>query len=239
MSSTKFFEGCQVLRYSAWRPTPKEPLPDISFVDARLRRRMSMLSRMSVRVAHGLGPLGKNTSLYFISFRGELNQQFEVNRMLIEEGEISPAAFSLSVFNTPPALSSMALGLHAGYSAVYPERNRFSSALLGAASFHAASSPSKQLVLVYADEVPLKEYERLEENPHSLAFALLLGATPTAKAQSAATQAAPAHRQEEASFSLSTLSWEDCESPQRFLKALEAASLEAAQQRGQNGALHV
>jgi hypothetical protein len=110
----------------------------------------------------------------FVSFRGEITQQFKINRMLIEEGDLSPAAFSQSVFNPPPALAAIALGLKAGYSAVYPASDRFVT------GFQAAVAPlysgkAEMVVFVYADELCPPEYCDLCPQPNkALAFAVLL-----------------------------------------------------------------
>jgi hypothetical protein len=105
--------------------------------------------------------------------------------MLIQDGEILPAAFSLSVCYTPPAAASIALGLTAGYTALYPGGDKFEPALQSAAASliagaavpagDAASGPA--CVLVYADEELPPEYRPLmPDAPPSTAFALLLGA---------------------------------------------------------------
>jgi hypothetical protein len=97
-------------------------------------------------------PIGENVKIVFVSFRGEITQQYKINKMMIAEGDISPAAFSQSVFNTPPALAAMALGLEAGYSAVYPGDNRFETGFLAAIA-PLFSDNASALALVYADEL--------------------------------------------------------------------------------------
>ena len=58
--------------------------PDISFTDSMFRRRLSQISKMTVQVIHDLMPLAEDTKIVFISFRGELSRQFQINKMLIE-----------------------------------------------------------------------------------------------------------------------------------------------------------
>jgi hypothetical protein len=141
---------------------------------ALFKRRQSQISRMTLHVLHEIMPVGENVKTVFVSFRGEITQQFKINKMLIEEGDISPSAFSQSVFNTPPALAAIALGLEAGYSAVYPGNGRFET------GFQAAVAPllsanSGELVLVYADELCPAEYGGLCPQPNRpLAFATIL-----------------------------------------------------------------
>jgi hypothetical protein len=157
--------------------------PEITFTEAMFRRRLSQISKMTVQVVHDLQPLGEDTKLFFLSFRGELSRQFQINKMLIEEKSLMPAAFSLSVFNAPVALASMALGLKGGYSAVYPGNNSFATGL-DAAKASLSGGTTDELVFIYADEEVPPEYKCFFQGcpPPPLAFALLLskksGAVP-------------------------------------------------------------
>jgi len=152
--------------------------PAIAFTDSMFRRRLSQISKMTVQVVHDLLPVGEDTKIFFVSFRGELSRQYQINKMLIEEKSLMPAAFSLSVFNAPAALASIALGLKGGYSALYPGNNSFSSAL-SAASASFVSGAQEELIFIYADEEPPPEYRRyFTESPSAAAFALLLTREP-------------------------------------------------------------
>ncbi|GHV28191.1 hypothetical protein AGMMS4952_11280 [Spirochaetia bacterium] len=142
------------------------------------RRRLSQLSRMTIQVIHDLLPIKEDTKIVFVSFRGEITQQFKINRMLIEDGDVSPAAFSLSVFNTPPALATIALDLRAGYSAIYPAEDRFDSGFLAAVA-PILCGDAEETVLVYADELVPEEYGSLRPLCNKpIAFAVLLSRTP-------------------------------------------------------------
>ena len=151
--------------------------PEISFTDSLFRRRLSQISKMTIKVIHDILPLGDDTKIFFLSFRGELSRQYQINMMLLEEKALSPAAFSLSVFNAPAALSSMALGLKGGYSALYPGKNSFASGIK-AAQAALLSETQDELLFVYADENIPSEYLRITEKCPPLAFALLLSRTP-------------------------------------------------------------
>ena len=148
--------------------------PDISFTDPMFRRRLSAISRMTVQVVHDLLPVGEDVKMIFLSFRGEFSRQFQVNKMLIEEGSVSPAAFSLSVFNAPAALATMALDLKGGYSALYPGKDSFAAGLV-AAQAALYSGAASHIIFVYADEEAPPEYEcYFRDFPRAIAFALLL-----------------------------------------------------------------
>jgi hypothetical protein len=152
--------------------------PAISFTDSLFRRRLSQITKMTVQVVHDLLPVKEDTKMFFVSFRGELSRQFQINKMLIEEKSLMPAAFSLSVFNAPAALASIALGLKGGYSALYPGNNSFAAGMAAAqASF--SREEQSELIFIYADEQAPPEYGRfLETCPPPLAFAFLLTRTP-------------------------------------------------------------
>jgi hypothetical protein len=160
--------------------------PALEFTDPLFRRRLSQISRMTIQVLHDILPIGEETKIVFVSFRGEITQQFKINRMLIEEGDLTPAAFSLSVFNTPPALASIALNLSAGYSAVYPAATPQGAAGVSAGDrrfvtgFLAAAAPvlcgsAAEIVLAYADELCPPEYDALcPPDNEPFAFAAVL-----------------------------------------------------------------
>jgi hypothetical protein len=164
-----------VARFSAWAPgftgiedwrawaegkraIPRSTeSPALEYADPLFRRRLSQISRMTIQVIRDIMPIGDDTKLVFASFRGEIARQFSINRMLAEDGDIKPAAFSLSVFNTPPALAAIALNLRAGYTAVYPGNGSFRTALMAALA-PVASGAAREVLLAYADESCPGEY---------------------------------------------------------------------------------
>jgi hypothetical protein len=131
--------------------------PALEYTDPLYRRRLSQVSRMTIQVIHDVLPVEKDTRLVFVSFRGELARQFSINRMLAGDGDIKPAAFSLSVFNTPPASAAIALNLEAGYTAIYPEGGSFRTGLMAALA-PVISGAVREILLVYADELCPGEY---------------------------------------------------------------------------------
>jgi hypothetical protein len=174
----RVFEGLWVTRFSSWAPGERES-PALEFTEPLFRLRLSQISRMTIKVLHDLMPIPEGAKILFSSFRGEIGQQLKINKMLVEDEALMPAAFSLSVFNSPPALASMALKLTAGYSAVYTAEGRWDGALLAAAA--QAAYGAGETVLVYADEIIPPEYHALVSRPalgaaepRAFAFAALL-----------------------------------------------------------------
>jgi hypothetical protein len=131
--------------------------PALDYIDPLYRRRLSQISRMTIQVIHDVLPVEDDTKLVFVSFRGELTRQFTINRMFAVDGDVKPAAFSLSVFNAPPALAAIAFNLDAGYTAVYPGNGSFRTGLMAALA-PVVSGAAREILLVYADEFCPGEY---------------------------------------------------------------------------------
>jgi len=191
-------EGTREMIYS-------DKSPDILYTDSMFRRRLSQISKMTIQVVHDLLPLDENIKMFFLSFRGEVSKQLKINRMVLEEKSLMPAVFSLSVFNAPAALASIAFGLKGGYSALYPGNNSFSS---GFAAVKAAllGGTAEKIVFVYADEEIPQEYKNIiADNTQPFAFAVILSRFPG-----------------HSSVSLSSISPDknESETPQGFLRNL-------------------
>lgn len=152
--------------------------PAISFTPPLFRRRLSQLCRMTVQVVHDAVEKYhcEDSKQVFISKRGDINREFTINKTLIQEEMILPAAFSLSVFNAPIALASIACNLKSGYTAIFPSKGNFYSALLSAAA-PVLCDQEEKILLVYGDELVPPEYGKLcPKDNFPLAFALLLSA---------------------------------------------------------------
>lgn len=167
-----------------WQASPENPKekPVLEFVDPLFKRRLSQLTRMTIQVLHDLledFPAAVDFSQFFVSFRGEIEREFSINKGIIEDSEILPAGFSLSVFNAPIAAASLALKLKSGYSVVFPAKENFSAAFLAAASA-VLSGAQEKIIFVYGDEYVPEQYGKIRpENNIGLAFACVLSATET------------------------------------------------------------
>ena len=162
--------------------------PKLEYTDPLFRRRLSQISKMTIHTIHNLiesinsenpESFDKETKIVFCSMRGEIEREFTINKSLIEDEMILPAGFSLSVFNTPVALATLAFKLTGGYSVLYPSKNNFANC------FNAAVAPllagtEEQIIFVYADELVPEVYgqKRPAENiPFS--FATLISTEKT------------------------------------------------------------
>ena len=151
--------------------------PKIEFTDPLFRRRFSQITKMTVQVVHDLierQPEAAKCKILFSSFRGEIEREFAIDKMLIEDQMILPAAFSLSVFNTPIAAATIAMGLKSGYSVTYPSGGNFKDALTAAAA-SVLSGDQDKILFVYADEkIPEQYGEKIKGDEKPLAFACII-----------------------------------------------------------------
>jgi hypothetical protein len=87
-----------VSKLCVWEP-PADDLaasPKLEWTEPIFRRRLSQLTKMTVQVVHDLfsdGTLDKNTKLVFVSFRGELEREFKVNKTLFRKSRFCPPPF--------------------------------------------------------------------------------------------------------------------------------------------------
>ena len=156
--------------------------PKIEFTDPLFRRRFSQITKMTIQVVHDVVeeiPKARNFKILFTSFRGEIEREFAIDKMLIDDKMILPAAFSLSVFNTPIAAATIALKMKGGYSVIYPSQCNFKDALMSAAA-SVLSGDEKEILFVYADEKIPADYKETLQNYNCnasllpLAFACIL-----------------------------------------------------------------
>ncbi|MBP5576414.1 MAG: beta-ketoacyl synthase chain length factor [Treponema sp.] len=161
--------------------------PKLEFTTPLFRRRLGQLCRMTVQVVHdSIERFGlKNLPILFTSVYGEINREFTIDRSVITEGSVMPAAFSLSTFNAPIALATLQCGIKSGYEVVFPSKGNFSYALQ-AAEASVFGGKNDRILFVYGEELFPKEYDSIksvkEGNIHipniPLAFALVIGNSP-------------------------------------------------------------
>lgn len=172
-----------ILRRSAWTPAVGEPeaSPDLPFLPSLFKRRLGQLDRMALLVGHEtLGGL-RPTRTILATRRGEIGQQYRISSSLAESGEVSPAAFSLSVFNAPISLLSLAELNRGSASAVHAGAHSFAAGLCCCAGLLAVDP--EPVLLVAADELLPEAYAVLEGG-RGAAFALGLLIVPAASGAS-------------------------------------------------------
>ncbi|HSI38096.1 MAG TPA: beta-ketoacyl synthase chain length factor [Methylotenera sp.] len=161
-------------QWSAWQFNPlTQELPDISFIDVSLRRKLSLLAKMSLKVAHDCASNYTNVRMVFASRHGDLAKTTQMLTNLAMNEAPSPTAFSMSVLNASAGVYSITKKDTAPSVAVSASESSFGFGLLEA-HLQLASDPSVPVLFVYADEMPPELYEVNEASftPHAIGLLL-------------------------------------------------------------------
>ena len=157
-------------RLASFVPTEARPKPDVSFVPMLTRRRLSYISRMVVLVSDQVSRNNDGNKLTpckvtFASQFGEISQQLKISQTLLDTGMVSPAHFSLSVFNASIANASILETNTAGYSAVFSGKDAFTTGLTDCiAALESESADTR--TFIFADELIPETYAPVAGVPY-------------------------------------------------------------------------
>ena len=143
------------------RSTVSPPLEHMSKVS---KRRLSQLSRMVLEAGHHLLADREVGHILLCSAYGEICRQYKITRGLLENGEIRPADFSLSVFNTPLSLLSIEEKAKGSVNVLLAGEKTLAAGLQSMTS-HGVCCPDERQLILFADELLPEEYETLAESP--------------------------------------------------------------------------
>ena len=147
----------QVRTQAEWRASAESPKPDVSFVPAMERRRLTGVERAALAVAwqayRAACAEGEQIPFVFASRWGEIGTTIKLMQQLHADGEMSPAGFSNSVHNAAPGHFSLFTRNKAPYTAIAAGADSYAMGLLEAQSY-----PGKVL-FVYAEEATPEFYK--------------------------------------------------------------------------------
>ena len=163
-----------VARWSAWprAGSAEEKAPDVGFVDAQIRRRLSPLARMMLHVAHDCAGARAGLRLVFASQHGELGHTVPLLRALATGEPLSPNTFSLSVHNGAAGLFSIVRADRSEATALAAGDETLGEALVEARA--QLDADPRPVLVVYGDGEFPEEYKRWSDGTHARALALLL-----------------------------------------------------------------
>jgi hypothetical protein len=159
-----------VARWSSW-PAAASAAPDIGFIEPIVRRRLSTLSRVALKVAHDCVAQDA-VRVVFASRHGELRRTTDILRTISAGEPVSPTAFSLSVLNAMTGVFGIARGDRSAASAISAGAETLGYALLEAHAQY-TTQPGSPVLLVYADEPADPAYGTIEDEVQGGAIALL------------------------------------------------------------------
>jgi len=154
-------------------PAPSDAAPDVSFLPAMQRRRLSRLARMAFSVGWPLAEGHGQLPLVFISRHGETPRTFEILSDLAADQPLSPTQFSLSVHNAVIGLWSILRGSTCEMTALAANGDGLEHGMLEAAALLNEGAPA--VLLVITEEQPPEAYRRwIDDVPFPYALGLLL-----------------------------------------------------------------
>ncbi len=131
---------------------PSDAAPDVSFLPAMQRRRLSRLARMAFSVGWPLAHGHEALPLVFISRHGETPRTLEILSDLAADQPLSPTQFSLSVHNAIIGLWSIMRGETSEMTALAANGDGLEHGMLEAAALLAEGAPA--VLLVITEEQP-------------------------------------------------------------------------------------
>jgi len=169
--------NCTILNSFFWEPAEDSQDVNVSFVPMMLRRRCSQFTKMCFSAAHHSITEGENLPVISVSKYGEIQRQYAISKKIIETKEVSPTAFSFSVFNTAIALLGISLKNHASAQAFSTMSYQLEAGLIHALSFLENHPQEEKLLLLVGEERLPEAYQKIsvEKNiPFIAAFLLSL-----------------------------------------------------------------
>jgi hypothetical protein len=156
-----------------WVPKDDGSQPDVSFLPAMQRRRLSRLARMVFHTAWPLAEGQPPLPLIYVSRHGETSRTFAILSDLAQGEPLSPTRFSLSVHNAIIGLWSILRADTSEMTALACEGDGLQYGALEAAALLDEGAPAA--LLVVAEEYPEPVFrEWITEVPCSYATAFLL-----------------------------------------------------------------
>ncbi|WEY40126.1 beta-ketoacyl synthase chain length factor [Paraburkholderia sp. SUR17] len=174
-----------VARWSFWSPAVAETA-EVAFIDPMMRRRLSSLSRMALKVAHDCVQNVPQARVVFASRHGELRRTTDILHGIEADKPVLPNAFSLSVLNAMSGLFGIAREDRSPANAISAGPETLGYALLEAYAQY-TEEPTVPVLLVYADEPADGAYGQVDHEVQQGALALLLDAGQVAQGHLACT----------------------------------------------------
>lgn len=162
----------------AWSKAPERlhdcgEQPDVSFLPALQRRRLSRLARMVFQVAWPLAEGHPALPLVFVSRHGETPRSLAILQDLAVAEPLSPTQFSLSVHNAIIGQWSILRGDTSEMTALAGEGDGLEMAMLEAATLLADGAPAV-LLMIGEEAQPALYAPFIDDVPFPYALALLL-----------------------------------------------------------------
>lgn len=124
--------------------------PQLPFLSAMQKRRLSLSARLLMDAAWPLLAEDEHCPVVFVSHDGEINRSFQLWQSLLKENAVSPTSFGLSVHNAQVGQWSMLRKDMSESTALCAQEDGFETAFLEA--FLMLNEGAEKVLIVVADE---------------------------------------------------------------------------------------
>ncbi|MDO5054166.1 MAG: beta-ketoacyl synthase chain length factor [Pasteurella oralis] len=148
--------------------------PKLAFLPPLKRRRLSDAARLFFEAAWQLTEQDNNLPVVYASLNSELNRSFALWQSLLQEGDVSPTSFSLSVHNALVGQWSEMRQIKNETTAISAQKDNLEIALLEA--FLLLNDGQEKVLVVVAECPPDKRYnvQPFVRPPFSYALAMVV-----------------------------------------------------------------
>lgn len=179
--------------HAPYVPTDLAQQPDVAFIPAMQRRRLTRLARMSFAAAWPLARDGRHIPMVFGSRHGETPLTFDLLRNLSQHEPLSPTQFGLSVHNAVAGQWSIQRGDTAETCAVAADADTLEHTVIEACGL--LHEGAADVIVILAEDTPADPYRsRIDDIPfpHAVALRLTPGREWTLSSTPAPHDATPA-----------------------------------------------
>jgi hypothetical protein len=163
-----------IKRWSIWtKDAFDHGLPDVGFVESTLRRKLSALAKISLKVANECVEDAPYVHFVYASRHGDLKRTTEILKDLADGEQLSPTAFSMSVLNAVAGVYSISKSEQLPSTSLSAGESSFGFGLLEAC-MQLSSRPEVPVLFIYSDEPAPQIYQVENETFDAHAIALLL-----------------------------------------------------------------
>lgn len=173
-TSAAFEFTIPISTWALWQQDDANTTPDIGFVEPSLRRKLSLLSKMTLNVAYACVENNPKVRVVFASRHGDLTRTHKMLEDLTVSEPLSPTAFSMAVLNASIGVQSILQQNTMPSTAISAGNESFGMGLLEA-FLTLKSHPDTPVLLIYAEDTTPGTYQSDDLNtykPHALALLL-------------------------------------------------------------------
>lgn len=157
-----------------------EGVPDVRDLPAGLRRRLSLLGKMVLRVALDAGQ-ADTARIVFSSRYGNVSQMLQLLQTMAVDDPISPTGFGMSVHNSLVGMLSIVTKNVQSQTAIAAGSESFCMGLIEALGL-LAENPDEAVMLIHCDDVLPEFYAPFQDHSvRQCALALVITSRDTAK----------------------------------------------------------